>query len=459
MLVKIKPAIITLCILSLLLVLVCCKIKNDNQSPGGTETLTEQERLVQELNQWLSPLGSFPLNLTDHELSFLEELKEPKIVGLGEATHGTREFFQMKHRIFQYLVKYYQHKAIGFEADFAESIYINNYVTGGEGNLEELMRTVMQGWSWRTVEVKELLEWMKNYNTGKPDEEKIHYFGVDPGRSTYQPDLLQDYFLRTVPALWQAASPVLELVRNLSNSDYQVMSETTYEGIKTQLESLENQLIANREQLISNSSTREYEINKQLLKTSKQAFIVLYHRNKDIGSINWRDRFMAENARWIADFFGQDTKITLWAHNGHVARDSDYIADGSMGYHLYETFDNLYQAVGFAFSQGSFTAWDSYQPGGNMELKTQQITTDPRIDSINYVFHQASHPNFVFNLDAIPVGSQWENWLSQQRSFLMIGVSFSGDPANYYQFIDVRGHYNWLIYFDSTNATTLLEDI
>jgi erythromycin esterase len=458
MLTKLKPPIITLCIFLLLFVLPGCKI--GGQSPGEDGTLTEQQKqLVRELNQWLIPLGSSPLDLSDNELSFLDGLEEAKIVGLGEATHGTREFFQMKHRVFQYLVKYYRHKAIGFEADFAESIYINNYVTKGEGNLEELMGTVMQYWSLKTGEIKELLEWMKDYNIGKGDEEKIHYFGLDCKHTTYQPDLLQEYFLRTVPALWQTFSPVLEQVRNLSDYNYQGMPEATYNGIKTQLESLENQFIANKEQMVSNSSSREYEINKQLLRTFKQAFIVLYHLYNGYGSTNWRDRFMAENARWIAGFFGQDTKITLWAHNGHIARDPDYIVDGSMGYRLYETFGSQYQAVGFGFSQGSFTALGTDQQGSYTEPETHQITTEPRDNSINFIFHHASHKNFVFHLDVIPGGSQWDNWLSRQRPFLMIGAGYDGDPADCYRVLDIRGHYNRIIYFDSTNATTLLEDI
>lgn len=69
-----------------------------------------------------------------------------------------RVFFQMKHRIFQYLVEYCQHRAIGFEADFAESIYINNYVLTGEGNLRELMKEKMFFWTWKTEEVLELLD-------------------------------------------------------------------------------------------------------------------------------------------------------------------------------------------------------------------------------------------------------------------------------------------------------------
>jgi erythromycin esterase len=136
MFIKIKPVVGMICILLQLLTLFSCRIKEDN---GLTEL---QKQLVQELNQWLIPLVPSPLNLTDSELSFLDLLRDSKVVALGEATHGTREFFQMKHRIFQYLVEYCQHKAFGFEADFGESIYLNNYVTKEDGSRWELLRPV-----------------------------------------------------------------------------------------------------------------------------------------------------------------------------------------------------------------------------------------------------------------------------------------------------------------------------
>jgi len=447
--IKVKPAVGIICIFLQLLTLFSCSIKEDN---GLTEL---QKQLVQELNQWLIPLGPSPLNLTDNELHFLDLLKDSKVVALGEATHGTREFFQMKHRVFQYLVEYCQHKAFGFEADFGESIYLNHYVTRGEGNLRELMIDKMHFWTWRTEEVRQLLEWMKNYNTGKNEEEKIHYYGFDCQFTTYQPELIQEYLLGIFPELWDTASAVMEQVKNLSNEDYQTMTEATYNDIKTQLESFDNQIIANKNLLISNSSSGEYEITRQLLNTFIQAFVVRY-QGENNSSTNWRDLFMAENALWIADFFGQDTKITLWAHNAHIARDSSFGFSGSMGYHINETLNDRYQPLGFAFSQGSFTAVGRDQYGNYTGLDTHEITKEPGSDSINFLFYHASYPNFVFHLEAIPIGSQWDQWLAVSRPFLSIGAVFSGTPEDYYWSTDIPGHYNWIIYFNSTNESIIL---
>ncbi len=429
-----------------------CKVKNED-----SQSLTEeQQQLVQELNQWLIPLGASPLVLTDNELSVLDQLRDVKIIGLGEATHGTKEFFRMKHRVFQYLVENCGHKVFGFEADFAESIYLNNYITRGEGNLTELMNTRMHFWTWRTGEVRQLLEWMREYNSGKAAEDQIHYYGFDCQFTTYQPDMILEYLQSTLSALWETASPVLEEVEALSSSDYESMSQEAYNDLKTQLESLQDQLMSNKDLLIANSSPGEYEINKQLLNTVIQAIIVRYHGAKGISSNDSRDRFMAENAMWIAGFFGQDTKITLWAHNAHVARDNSYAGKGAMGYYLNEALGDLYRVIGFAFSQGSFTAVGRDQYGNYTGDMTHEITTEPLADSINFLFYHASHPDFVFQLEKIPAGSQWDNWLTTPRLFLSIGAVYNGNPANYYRTLDIREHYDWIIYFDTTTASDLL---
>ena len=448
---KFKEFIITICIFIQLLTFFSCKV-GDSQP---TEELTEQQqRLIRELNDWLIPLGASPLEVTDNELSFLDQLSFAKIVGLGEATHGTREFFRMKHRIFQYLVEHHNHKAFGFEADFAECVYLNNYVTKGEGYLWNLMRSKMHYWNLRTSEVKDLLYWMKNYNMGKNDEEKIHYFGFDCQFTDLQPYLIQEYLEPLLPGLWETAAPILGQVKYLSNDDYSLMSEGNYNTIKSRLESLEDQYTANKDQLVANSSTSEYEITKQLFRTFRQAFIVRYsYFSSSNDNTNWRDRFMAENALWIADFFGQDTKITLWAHNDNVAKNASYGAGGTMGYNLKTALGDLYQVVGFGFSRGELSAEGT---GNRAGMWFHEITAEPRYNSVNILLHNAAHPNFTFPLDAILNGSEWDNWLTRPRPFLSIGSAFNGNPDDYYKYPDLGKHYNWIIYFDTTNASSLI---
>jgi erythromycin esterase len=420
-----------------------------DQSPS-IEVLNEEEQLLlQELEQWLIPLQSPPLELTDGDLSFVDQWIGAAIVGLGEATHGTREFFQMKHRLFRYLVEHCGHKAIIFEADFAESIYLDKYVTTGEGNLKELMMDKMHFWIWKNEEVMELLEWMKNYNTGKPDLEKIHYFGNDCQYTTYQPVLLREYLQGTLPALWESAAPLIEQVETMTADDYKAMSDTAFQDIGMQFTSLEDQFVTNRDPLISNSSAWEYEINKQLLRNLYQSFVKRYQYYHRITS-DWRDQCMAENSLWTVRLFGPEAKITLWAHNSHITKGWT----AAMGEFLNEEIGGLYQPIGFSFSRGSFTA----KPGSSKNPTTMYINEIPMVHSYNIVFHEASHPNFAFQLDVIPDDSHWASWMEVKREFLMnIGAVFSGFADFYYSRIDIREHFDWIIHFDETEASTPIQ--
>jgi hypothetical protein len=127
-----------------------------------------------------------------------------------------------------------------------------------------------------------------------------------------------------------------------------------------------------------------------------------------------------------------------------------------MGYHLNEALNDLYQPVGFAFSRGGFTAVGNDQDGNYTGLVTHWIMSRPKSDSINFLFYHASHPNFGFHLDAIPPGSQWDQWLTDSRPILMVGAVFCGFPGIYYRNTNIRENYRWIIYFGSTNASVLL---
>lgn len=425
----------------------------------NSELTQEQRGLVNELNDWLVPLESDPLNLKDSQLVFLNQLGGTRILGLGEATHGTREFFQMKHRIFKYMVKHFYHRAFGFEADFAGSLYLDKYVTQGIGNPYSLLYQYNDILFWRTKEVVALLVWMREYNLDKPEEEKIHFFGIDCQDTDHHPELIQEYLLRTYPDLWNTFSATVTQVENLAWEDYQNMPEDIHNAIKARLLSFKNQLIANKNLLISRSSTAEYEIAKQLLNTFRQSFMVLYLFSQGSSDDEWRDQyklrdqFMAENALWIADFFGPATKISLWAHNGHICRDHYFIGGSSMGFHLDQVLNDLYQPVGFAFSQGRFMAVGLDLNGNYTGQLMHEIRAEPKDTSINFLFHQASHPNFVFQLDNIPAGSDWGRWLDTLRQFIRIGSAYNGNPDHYYKTLNIREQYSWLINFDFTEAT------
>jgi hypothetical protein len=109
--------------------------------------------------------------------------------------------------------------------------------------------------------------------------------------------------------------------------------------------------------------------------------------------------------------------------------------------------------VGFGFSLGKFTAEGTDRRSG---MWVHEITDEPRQNSVNILFHNAAHSNFAFHLDAIPAGSEWDNWLTEPVPFLLIGAFFNGNPHEYYWDSNLREHYNWIIYIDTTNESRLI---
>src|SRR5438045_4208147 len=102
-----------------------------------------------------------------HGFADMESLKKvvgnARIVSLGEATHGTHEFFQLKHRMLEFLATEMGFTIFSIEANMPEAYRLNDYVLTGKGDPAELLRG-MYFWTWNTEEVLDMIQWMRQYN-------------------------------------------------------------------------------------------------------------------------------------------------------------------------------------------------------------------------------------------------------------------------------------------------------
>jgi len=121
-----------------------------------------------EIIEWVRQ-NSVPIEHVEAENGFSdlrplkEVLKDVKVVGLGENTHGTREFFQVKHRLLEFLVMEMGFQGFAIEASYANCMPINDYVLHGMGNRETVLTG--QGYVvWDTQELSEMIDWMRAYN-------------------------------------------------------------------------------------------------------------------------------------------------------------------------------------------------------------------------------------------------------------------------------------------------------
>jgi erythromycin esterase-like protein len=126
------------------------------------------------------------------DLELLKKLVgDARIVSLGESTHGSREIFQMKHRLVEFLASEMGFTIFSIEANLPEAYRLNDYVLGGKGDPDELIAG-MHFWTWNTHEVKAMVEWMRRFNAA--GKGRIEFTGFD----MQFPDLAMDEVLNVL---------------------------------------------------------------------------------------------------------------------------------------------------------------------------------------------------------------------------------------------------------------------
>jgi erythromycin esterase-like protein len=145
--------------------------------------------------EWLSN-NAFEFETAEpgHGFEDLEPLRDmigdARIVGLGECTHGTKEFFQMKHRIVEFLASEMGFTIFSIEANMPEAYRVDDYVSKGEGDPEELI-SGMYFWTWSTLEVLDMVEWMRQFNAS--GRGRIQFTGFDMQKPDVAMEIVQSF--------------------------------------------------------------------------------------------------------------------------------------------------------------------------------------------------------------------------------------------------------------------------
>jgi erythromycin esterase-like protein len=135
--------------------------------------------LLTHLGHVVVPLRSPDPDMDDADLRpLIPLLQGRRIVAMGEATHGTREFFQLKHRFFAFMVQRVGFRTFALEARAQDVEPANAYAQRGAGSAEAAIRALAE-WPWETQEVVALLEWARRYNASVPERGRVQFRGID----------------------------------------------------------------------------------------------------------------------------------------------------------------------------------------------------------------------------------------------------------------------------------------
>ena len=345
------------------------KIKGILNETEYAAYLAEERAKYEVVKNWISS-NAIPIRtvVAGNGFEDLQPLKKlignARIVSLGEATHGTREFWQLKHRMLEFLVNEMGFTVFAIEASMPEAFDINEYILTGIGNPEKAL-TGLQ--SWDTEEMLDMIRWMRHYNEDIHHLKKIKFYGFHTAGTSLAAKRVLEYLHKVDPEQALLMEEGMEVLANpfLVNhfggppyfvDNFQILPNEMKENTVALANSLLERFDEHRLEYIKRSSIADWTLARQYV-----IHIVQNLKWKtfpaSIEKAVVRESAMVETIRWILDQEGADSRMVVWAHNEHVAT----ISEGpyrSMGWLLRNAFGSDLVIFGFAFNQGSFQAFD-----------------------------------------------------------------------------------------------------
>jgi erythromycin esterase len=373
-------------------------------------------------------------------MPLLPHLNGARIVAMGEATHGTREFQQLKFRMFRFLVEKLGFTVFGIEANWPESLSVNEYVLGGDVNPSAELGFA---W-WRTDHNNPHHPTNPEYNQNPTHTRKLKFYGFDMQIPGLAESNVLDYLGRVDPEIVKEAARSFDVLgRWGENKEYETASAEIKERMADTLARLLRRFDERQAEWVLRSSRHDWTMARQNMVIVKQAEVKL--RDQSVPGKLFRDRAMAENVKWILDQEPPGTKIMLWAHNGHVAaaaplEDPDEIP---MGGHLRQFFGGEMVSCGFVFGEGSFRAVDI--PTG--QIRTFTVSAPPQ-GSFDATLAALGIPLFAVDLRHPP------DWFTAPHYSRQIGGGYSeATPGVWMHRIRAARGFDLMIYVDKTTAS------
>lgn len=383
----------------------------------------------------------------DDLMPLKEVLKDVRVVGLGEATHGTREFFQVRHRMLEFLVKEMGYTVLAVEGSYAAFMNINDYVLHGRGDRAKLLAE-QKYWILDTEEVAAIIDWLRAHNQSLPDEKKVKFLGIDPNANEIAMKLVTDYLRKVAPERVPSAE---SLFQKILPEDIKAINFDRTEVPAAQLSELYkliSYLALNKAMFVHQTSLGEFERALQHVRLIAQ--FAEFNSPSSVDGVGTRDGYMAENFQHIVNGEKPTTRFIVMAHNAHISkRDTGNFP--AMGSYLRKTFGDGYYAFGFAFNQGSFQA----QVAGQGTPRVQEFTLGVAPErTVDWYLARTGIVNHVVDFRRLPKDETLSQWLQATHRMHWVGAIFSdkwGESQWTQPFILVRD-FDGLIFIEKTTS-------
>ena len=263
-----------------------------------------------------------------------------RIVGMGEGTHGTSEFFAFKNRLFKYLVDRKGFTVFAMEAAWGAGLNVDRYIKTGRGTAQQAVAS-LTFLVWNTPQVVDLIQWMRDYNAAPGKHPILSFVGIDMQDPMGAIGYLAGYLHAHDPTEPGSGKPSTSMQRRCNGP----LRRKTAAGL-----SLEG---CSRRSSIGDVRDAPDVATAQEAVTNILQFLDFAGQTNN-AQVGMRDRDMASNVEWLAAQY-PDAKIALWAHNGHVGTTPE-LSYRPMGSYLRQALGPAYYVIGQTFGSGTVRA-------------------------------------------------------------------------------------------------------
>jgi len=386
----------------------------------------------------------------------IDKIGDAKIVMLGEATHGTHEFYTWRTYISQQLIKNKGFDFIAVEGDWPDCYRINQYIKGEarETNAADVLKMFNRWptWMWANWEVAALAEWLYQFNIDLPTNKRIGFFGLDVYSLWDSLDAIMGYLQKNDPEALKQAEKAIQCFEPYKTDDGASYAYATQLVPNLCTEPVINLLKEIREGLPQHDANTEHVFNAEqnaLIAVNAEKY---YRAMLKGGSSSWniRDSHMEETLERLLELHGPNSKAIVWEHNTHIgdSRATDMIDEGM--YNIGELVRTKYKKedvflVGFGTYKGRVIAGNSW----GAAIHDVEVP-EARESSWEYLLHQAGADNKLLFMDEFSQSA----FAGKRIGHRAIGVVYRAvyeSRGNYVPSI-LPQRYDAFIFIDKTKA-------
>jgi len=417
-----------------------------------------------------------PLNSHKDLDPLLADIGDSKYVLLGEATHGTSEFYLWRAAITRRLIEEKGFNFIAVEGDWPDCYEVNKYVKGlqGDRSLKDVLVNSYRRWPtwmWSNWEIKELMEWLKTHNSHIEEGSQVGFYGLDV-YSLYESMQCMKTFVKNMedPEAYEAVQDVFRCFQPFAKDPikygYATKRKNFSEGCSKEVTKLLSQMRHKYNSTLTSDSPSfkkeeafSAEMNSKVLVDAENYYKIML--TSDASSWNVRDDHMADTLDSLMQFHGPDAKCIVWAHNTHIgdARYTDMIDSGerNLGQIVRERHDkDGVVLVGFGMNEGSVIAGNAWD-----EPAEKKKAPSAPSDSWEYLIKQADTdkiPNKILLFNQLKKDQR--RVFEDMRGHRAIGVVYNPSHDRYGHWVPtvLAKRYDAFIYLDQTRALHPLPD-